>query len=233
MPVAYHPASDIFLNIRCGRMRMQFTTPLPSEGVMAFVAVAAVAVAVGVSGTGPVSPQSTQDSASQESNVLTWEGHITVKQVRDGDVVDTWEDHNILTMQGQQWIRRQIGEGLNDDTNATVSALVNDATNVSFIALGNGSAPVAATQQLDQEIGDGEPNNGLERQEGTQTNFPSAGEFQIQNTFTATSDIGVVNTTALNWNVSGPSIVSGGAFGTEANILADDQLTVTHNITIS
>lgn len=192
---------------------MQLDKHLPFEGTTVLVVAAAVAVGVAVGTTVNVG-----QSDGAQKDVLQWEGHITVE--KNGDIV--WQGHNVLTDQGQNWIRDQISESTDlvvDDT----------STNVTWISLGNGSAPSAATTQLDEEIAVGS----LSRADGTQTTFPGAGLFQIQNTFTATADIGVVNTTGLNWNSSGPSIVSGGAFNTEANILTDDQLTVTHNITIS
>lgn len=180
--------------------------------VFAFAAV--VAVAVGASSTG------TMDSGTQESELLTWENEITVKH--NGEVVAQF--HNVLTDQGKDFIRDKISA-----VNTTGHFVAGDANkNATFIAVGNGSAPVEGDTQLAKEVTTG----GLSRAQGSAKTH-GAGNFSVKHQFTANADIGVVNTTSLNWNSTGPSIVSGGAFGTEANIVDGDSLTVTHNITIS
>lgn len=185
------------------------------EGAFALFAVSALALGVSVSAP---AAQVGQD----EADVLTWENHITVKH--NGEVVA--EFHNLLTDQGEDFIRDKISA-----LNTTGDFVASDpAKNASFIAVGNGTTPLTKTDTiLPGEVTDS--NSGLQRAQGSTTAY-QAGNFSVSVTFTANEDIGVVNRTSLNWNSSGPSIVSGGAFGTEANILNGDQLTVTHNISI-
>lgn len=162
-------------------------------------------------------PQST----SQESEVLTWDNQITIQH--NGEVIAQF--HNVLTDQGANFIRDKISA-----SNSTAGVFSGDNTqNASFVAVGNGTAPSKSTVQLADEVA----NDGLQRSQGTTKTY-GPGNFSVEVSFTANGgDIGVVNTTSLNWNSSGPSIISGGAFGTEANILDGDTLTVTHNISIS
>jgi len=156
------------------------------------------------------------DGSSEEA--LTWENHITVSH--NGDVV--WEGHNALTDQGKNWIRSQIG-----NVSATDRVGTRD-TNASYIAIGNGSA---GNSGLTNAI-DGGALSGSNPAQGDITVF-AAGEFKIVNEFTAGSDIGVVNTTSLNYGANVNDHVSVANFTTEANLLQDDTLTVTQNITIS
>lgn len=175
-----------------------------------------LAVLAAVTMTAAIGVSSAPSSTSAESEVLTWDNTITIRH--NGETLAKF--HNVLTDQGQNWILNQIS-----DDHVSGQSL---GTNASYISVGNGTAPSASTTQLDQEIATG----GLSRTEGTTKTF-GPGEFQVKNQFTATADIGVVNTTGLNWDSSGTSLISGGAFGTEANIITDDKLTVIHNITIS
>lgn len=194
--------------------------------VVTFAVAVGVALALTIGLAGPsadLTDHAAADvsSASHGEDVLTWENTITVE--RNGEVVDTF--HNVLTFQGRDFIRDKISA-----LNATGDIVASDADkNVSFIAVGNKSAPSESDTVLPGEVVDG--SSGLSRAQGSTTAY-QAGNFSVEVTFDATEDVGVVNTTSLNWNSSGPSIVSGGAFGTEANILSGDQLTVTHNISI-
>lgn len=185
-------------------------------GVLSLALATSVAFVAGGSATGLFADGAS--SASDEG--LQWENHIIVE--KNGDVV--WEGHNVLTDQGKNWIRSQIAKVTGGDH------LAKDSTNATYIAVGNGTAPSAGDTALDKEI----QKAGLSRAAGSVTTY-GPGEFQVQNTFTASSDVGIVNTTSLNWGstAGGTSLVSGSSFSTEANILADDSLTVTHNITIS
>lgn len=150
---------------------------------------------------------------------LQWENTITIHH--NGELVEQF--HNTLADQGKNFIRDKIVTL--DNTTGTAS---NETLNATWISLGNGTTVAAGDTILNKEI----TSAGLERDNGAVTTF-AAGEFQVQHQFTATSDIGVVNTTGLNWNSTGPSLISGGQFSTDANILNGDSLTVTHNITIS
>lgn len=168
-------------------------------------------------GIGAPGLQGNSDAVNEQSQ-LAWQNDIQVE--RNGEVIAEFE--NTLTDQGKNWIRSQIaGVSSGDDLTA-------DSVNASYISLGSGKDVASGDTVLDSEISTG----GLSRTEGSVTVF-GAGEFQVQNNFAATSNVGVVNTTGLNWDGSGNSLISGGSFGTEANIQDGDTLTVTHNITIS
>lgn len=168
---------------------------------------------------------------ADDSNMMTdststadssqWEGVYTVQVERDGEVVYQEKEHNILTNQGQNWIRSKISAS--DDVGA-------ESDEAEFISVGNKSAPAAGDTILPGEI----QNFQLSRTQGSTTTFGD-GEFQVQNTFTANlgeSQQLIVNTTGLNYQSSGNTLVSGGEFP-NANLLDGDQLTVTHNVTIS
>jgi hypothetical protein len=165
------------------------------------------------------------DGATQEVNAAEdssqWEGVYTVEVERDGEVVYREKEHNILTTQGQNWIRSKISAS--DDIGA-------ESDEAEYISVGNTTAPGSGDTILPGEI----QNFQLSRTQGTTTTF-GTGEFQVQNTFTANlgeSQQLVVNTTGLNYQSSGNTLVSGGEFP-DANLLDGDQLTVTHNVTIS
>jgi hypothetical protein len=160
-------------------------------------------------------------TSAQDSS--QWEGVYTVEVERDGEVVYREKEHNILTNQGQNWIRSQISAS--DDIGT-------DGDEAQHISVGNQSAPVATDTVLPGEI----QNFNLERTQGDTTTFGD-GEFQVQNTFTA--NLGedqqlIVNTTGLNYDGTpgADTLVSGGEFP-DANLLDGDQLTVTHNVTIN
>ncbi|MDY6788369.1 MAG: hypothetical protein SVV03_00230 [Candidatus Nanohaloarchaea archaeon] len=161
---------------------------------------------------------------SDNDDIIEWENEITVAHERNGEVINKFTFENTLTDQGKEFIRDKIS-ALNASGHNVAGR---PERNISFISLGNGSTVSAGDTQLDKEITVG----GLSRSQGSTTAYGSR-NFSVQNQFTATSDIGTVNTTALNWNSSGSSLVSGGAFGTEANILDGDQITVTHNVSLS
>lgn len=179
----------------------------------------ALVMAIGLSVGYVATTDSGQTTATDRAGV-DWHNEITIKH--NGEEVARF--HNTLTDQGKNWIRSQIANvGAGDQIGA-------DSDNATYISLGNGSDVVAGDVVLDSEIQAG----GLSRSAGSVTTF-GPGEFQVQNTFTASSDVGVVNTTGLNYGSSPGSntLISGGAFAAEANILNGDSLTVTHNITIS
>lgn len=187
------------------------------EGVAVVAVIALLAFASGAALTGMFGSLALPGTGQEES--VEWEGHITVEH--NGEIIADF--HNTLTTQGQNFIRDKIVGQDNTTGTAGISSL-----NASWIAVGNGTNVGSGDTILDKEITSG----GLARDNGAVTTF-SGGEFKVEHQFDATSDIGVVNTTSLNWNSTGPSIISGGAFGSEANILSGDSLTVTHNITIS
>jgi hypothetical protein len=161
-------------------------------------------------------------SSAQDSS--QWEGVYTVEVERDGEIVYREKEHNVLTNQGQNWIRSQISAS--DDIGT------DDSDEAQYISVGNQSAPVDTDTVLPGEI----QNFNLERTQGDTTTFGD-GEFQVQNTFQASlaeDQQLIVNTTGLNYNgnAGADTLVSGGEFP-DANLLDGDQLTVTHNVTIN
>jgi len=187
-------------------------------GITAALMIAVSAFLAGVAFANDITNVAGPDSAHGDD--VTWVNWITVE--KNGKEIARF--HNTLTDQGQDFIRDKI-VGQDNSTGTAVTT-----KNASYISLGNGTTVNTGDTILDSEIDTG----GLKRDVGQVTVFGnSPGEFKVVADFTATKDIGVVNTTGLNWNSTGPSLVSGGSFNTEANILTDDSLTVTHNITIS
>lgn len=174
-------------------------------------------------GAGMIVDQGVQKQALSSQDTSQWEGIYTVKVERDGEVVYKEKEHNLLTTQGQNWIRSQISA--NDGTPS-------DTDEAEYISLGNTTAPATGDTVLPGEI----TQYGLDRKQGSTSTF-GAGEFQVQKTYTANlgaSQQLVVNTTGLNYGSTdgGNTLISGGEFP-DANLLDGDQLTVTHNVTIS
>lgn len=153
-----------------------------------------------------------------DESSVQWKNEITVE--KNGQEIA--EFTNTLTDQGKNYIRSQLSDVGTDPGN--------ESANITYISVGNGSTVQTGDTVLDKEV----TCCGLERTSGSVTTF-SAGEFQVKNTFTASADVGTVNTTGLNYDGSNGAntLVSGGSFSADANLLTDDQLTVTHNITIS
>lgn len=152
-------------------------------------------------------------------DVLDWENEITIQ--KNGEVIARFT--NVLTDRGKEFIRDKIS-ALNS---SGFNVAGNPGRNLSYIAIGNGSEPAAGDTQLPSEI----TTANLSRAFGSTTSYGSR-NFSVEKTFIADADAGTVNTTGLNWNSSGSSLVSAGTFS-DANLLAGDQITVTHNVSIS
>lgn len=143
-------------------------------------------------------------------------GLVTVDIIKDGEVVDTVKEKNLVTDLGLNWTRSQVSAV--DDQDA-------DTNEAEYISLGNGTAPTASTTAVDQEIGGG----GLARAQGSTYSRDQVGNFSVYNTYTSTVTT-TVNTTCLNYNASGPSCVAGTDFARDVNLQPDDQINVTWTV---
>lgn len=193
-------------------------------GILAVGLVVSLTAGLAVTGDSPMKQSSQVDSTD-------WKGVYTVQIERDTDgdgereVVYEERKENTLTNNGKNWIRSQISELDDKSSNGT------DDQEAVYISVGNASDIVQSDNVVDAEIQCCQ----LSRTQGDSTTAFGDGEFQVQKQFTASisgSGSVIVNTTGLNYNSTGPSLVSGGSFS-NANLLDGDQLTVTHNITIS
>lgn len=186
---------------------------------LVFVLAVALAFSVGGNVNNEVSDESGAEVEGPFDAGVNWNTEVIIQH--NGEVIDRFD--NVLTTQGKNFIRSKI-------SGADSLAVAGDAgKNLSFISLGNGSAPVAGDTQLPEEITNA--GTGLDRTNGGTTTY-DGGNFSVSHQFTASADVGTVNTTGLNWDSSGSNLVSGGSFS-DANILDGDQITVTHNISIS
>jgi len=154
---------------------------------------------------------------------LEWKNQITVE--KNGEQIDQF--HNMLTDQGKQYIAGKL-------FNTSASDALYTSNNFTYISLGNGKDVGADNVTLDSEISD----YGLSRAKASSVSSTAVDTYKIEKKFTA--DLGQsgdpssvkVNTTGLNFGASGDKLVSGDAFKS-ANLKDGDQITVTHEITIS
>jgi hypothetical protein len=175
-------------------------------------------IAIGIG----LSAASLDASETSPSSGLEWENEITIE--KNGDRLD--RIHNLLTDQGKKYIAGKL-------FNTSTTNALHTSSNFTYISLGNGSDVQADDVRLDSEL----TQFGLSRAEATGINSGSVGTYTLKKKFTANLGTGdpsslKVNTTGLNFGESGDKLISGGAF-TSATLKDGDQITVTHEITIS
>jgi hypothetical protein len=142
-------------------------------------------------------------------------GYVTLSVVRDGNEIYHFEDHNLITNAGKDFIAVQLGQTSGLGTNGA-----------NYIALSDDiAAPNAADTTLTGEIS----TNGLTRAQGLYAHTAGTDNWTISKTFTAT---GTVN------NVQKAGLFTLGAVGTmmaentfaSVNLANGDQLTITWTI---
>lgn len=152
---------------------------------------------------------------------LSWTNQITVE--KNGDKVDTI--YNELTDQGKVYIAGKLFGNASSNANFT-------AKNFTYISVGDGSTVAAGDTRLDDEY----TNYNLSRSQAASVTSSAIGTYTLQKQFVVDLSSGpselTVNTTGLNYDSSGDTLISGGNF-TEATLTDGDKLTVSHEVTIS
>lgn len=191
------------------------STKVNTTPVLAFSLVIAASVGFSAGNLG--------NSANSMDSGLEWDNTITVQ--KNGEQIDQF--HNTLAKQGKKYIAGKL-------FNNTASNALYTSNNFTYISLGNGTDVVSSDTILDSEIS----KFSLSRAKASTIGSSGVGTYTLEKTFTAdlsqTGDPSSikVNTTGLNYGLSGNKLISGGNF-TSANLKGGDQLTVTHKITIS
>lgn len=161
------------------------------------------------------------DRPEQANDSVSWQNEITVE--KNDRVIDQF--YNELTNQGKVYIAGKLFGNTSSNANSTNQ-------NFTYISVGNGAAVSPTDSILDEEF----TSYNLSRSQASSVTSSTVGTYTLEKQFTADLSSGpndiTVNTTGLNYNVSGNSLISGGNF-TEATLTDGDQLTVTHEITIS
>lgn len=121
------------------------------------------------------------------------------------------QDYNLITNMGLEEIANKIF----NDANSS-------AANFDYIALGNGTSPVAGSATLNSEIAD----CGLQRAQGTVRSV-GTGNKTVTYTFTSTCDSVIVNNTMLFNASSSGTPYAGGPLSTNRTMMADDTLNIT------
>lgn len=125
------------------------------------------------------------------------------------------QGHNLVTDAGLNHLKAFLGVGSAGSANST------------FIAVGNGSAPVAASTTLNSEIAE----SGFERAVSTYTST-GTGAWKLEKIYTATGTVNSINSTALFNATSGGTMFAGNTFSS-ANFIANDILNVTWTVAIT
>lgn len=150
------------------------------------------------------------------NDLLSASGYVVVSVIRDGKEIYHYEDHNLITDAGKDFISNQIGSTSPGSNGANYIALSTDST-----------APDAGDTTLTGEIS----GSGLDRVQGTYSHTAGENTFTIQNLFTATGAVNGIQKTGLFTAASGGTMVAENTFSS-VNLISDDQLTVTWTITI-
>lgn len=204
-------------------MNTKFFGMSKRSSLVAFSLVIAAGVGFSVGNLGP--------SGNSMDSGLEWDNQITV--YKNGEKIDQF--HNTLTNQGKKHIAGKL-------FNTSANNAEYTSNNFTYIALGNGSDVAAGDTQLDKEITD----YGLSDAKASSIDFTGdtsgsdettySFKYSLEKSFTANQGGGApsikVNTTGLKYGDSANTLISGGTFSS-ANLNDGDQITVTHEITIS
>ena len=160
------------------------------------------------------------NSGDSMDSGLEWQNQITIE--KNSEQVDRF--YNTLTDQGKKYIAGKL-------FNSSANNALHTSNNFTYIALGNGSDVETEHSVLKSEIKD----YGLSRAKAATISSGSLGTYKLEKKFTADLSSGpdniIINTTGLNYESTGETLISGGNF-TSATLKDGDEITVTHEITI-
>jgi hypothetical protein len=162
---------------------------------------------------GKITLQETDDGISDR---IPASGYVVVSVVRQDNEIYHFEDHNLITNAGLDFISAQIGSTSTGANGANYIALSSDST-----------APAATDTTLTGEIS----GNGLDRSQGTYSHTAGTNTFTIQEVLTASGTVNAIQKTGLFTASSGGTMMSENTFSS-VNVISGDQLTVTWTITI-
>ena len=142
-------------------------------------------------------------------------GYVTLSVVRDGNEIYHYEDHNLITDAGKDFIALQLGQ--------TAGLGINGAN---YIALSSDNgAPNAADTTLTGEI----ITNGLTRAQGAYAHTAGTDNWTISKTFTATGSLTAVQKAGLFTLPALGTMMAENTFAS-VNLANGDQLTITWTI---
>lgn len=143
-------------------------------------------------------------------------GYVVVSVVRQNIEIYHYEDHNLITNAGLDFISAQIGSTSTGSNGANYIALSSDTT-----------APAATDTTLSGEIS----GSGLDRAQGTYSHTAGTNTFTVQKIFTASGTVSAIQKTGLFTASSGGTMMAENTFSS-VNLISGDQLTLTWTITI-
>ena len=150
------------------------------------------------------------------SDTVSASGYVTVSVFRQGNEIYHYEDHNLITNAGKDFISAQIGSTTTGSNGANYIALSSDST-----------APAATDTTLTGEIS----GSGLDRAQGTYSHTAGTNTFTVQEVFTASGTVSAIQKTGLFTASSVGTMMAENTFSS-VNLISGDQLTVTWTITI-
>ena len=149
-------------------------------------------------------------------DTISASGYVIVSVVREGKEIYHYEDPNLITNAGLDFISAQIGSTSTGANGANYIALSSDST-----------APAVTDTTLTGEIS----GNGLDRAQGTYSHTAATNTFTVQEVFTATGTVSAIQKTGLFTASSGGTMMAENTFSS-VNLISGDQLTITWTITI-
>ena len=181
------------------------------RGILMMSAPAVAAVLMAAMLVGATIPNATD----KFSESLGATGYVVISVVRDGNEIYHYEDHNLITNAGRNFIAQELGDSANAGTAAAEYIAV--STNV--------DAPAATDTTLTGEIASG----GLERAQGTFAHVADTDSWTISNTFTASAGHTAVQKAGLFTAASSGTMMAENTFSS-VNLASGDQLTITWTI---
>lgn len=187
---------------------------LRKSSILMISAPAIAAFLVGAIVAGPL-----LNTTNKFGEALKPTGYVTISVVRDGNEIYHYEDHNLITEDGVEFLFDQVFQTPASGTNATWIALTTNAT-----------APDDDDSTLPSEITTG----GLERALGTVSGVPTGfnhndDNIVISKTFTASQSHTGVQRAGLFTASSGGTMFATNTFSS-VNLASGDQLTITWTI---
>ena len=164
--------------------------------------------------TNPSAMAEKADDGTRES--LTMKGYVMVSVVRGSKEIYHYEDHNLITDAGKDFISAQIGSASASANGANYIALSSDST-----------APAASDTSLAGEIS----GNGLDRSQGTYSHTAGTNTFTVTEVFSATGAVNNIQKAGLFTAASSGTMLAENTFSS-VNLISGDQLTITWTITI-
>jgi hypothetical protein len=171
------------------------------------------------------------NTTNQFSEALQPTGYVTISVVRDGNEIYHYEDHNLITNAGRNFIAAELG-GTGTTNEATFIGL---STNSKATALTDTCISTTDGGTTSAEITSG----GLARAAGAYAHTTDTDNWTISNTFVASASHTAVQRAGLfTAAVGGADTCAGGDDGTmvagnsfsSVNLANGDQLTITWTI---